>query len=141
MRSFVLVGVVGILCACKSSSENDALSVGEPVGVVVGNLEAAVAISPGVPQDKLVPETAKALNAIAQKCPGALKVARSGQIFRLKGKVEQSKITFAAGASADTPELACVSATLGEMHIPMPNTRPLNIAFEIAAVPEDAGVR
>ena len=134
-RAFSFLGLV-VLSACKSSSEGDALSVGEPVGVVVGALEAAVAISPGVPQEKLVPETAKALNAIAQKCPTAIQVARTGQIFRLSGRVEQSKITFAKPATPETAELACVGAALAEMHVPMTNTRPRLSGSPRQATPE-----
>jgi hypothetical protein len=123
--------------ACdRSAPSAEATGYGEPIGVTmtasdsVPQFEIALAASPGVDIEPLVPPLAGMLHGAVKGCAGFVAASLSGGVTQLAFSVEQGKIV-GAGVSGEHPD-PCLPSRLNGQAVTLPGSQaPLRVLAQI----------
>jgi hypothetical protein len=105
IRSAVVCSALVALVNCDKPKEQPAAAkLGEPVGVRVGSLNGAFAVTQGQAPEPLVPGMARVLNQVGKNCPALF--AKGSEPVHMRGKVSASTLSFTA-APDEPAEIRC----------------------------------
>jgi len=102
----VSVAACAALLSCDKPKDPPpaAAKLGEPVGVRVGSLNGAFAITLGQAPEPLVPGVARVLDRVGKNCPALF--AKGSEPVHMRGNVSGGVLSFAAGAD-EPAEIRC----------------------------------
>ena len=100
----VCSALVALVNCDKPKEQPATVKLGEPVGVRVGSLNGAFAVTQGQAPEPLVPGMARVLNQVGKNCPALF--AKGSEPVHMRGKVSGGALSFTAGAE-EPPEIRC----------------------------------